>query len=117
MRRVFSLILALAWFASATYVVAQQFATFEQLTVGATAVGISATTINPSGQGQMEQCTARLETAQVRFRWDGTAPTSSVGTLLEVGDVLPPFSTATAIQLKLIRTGGSSGVLDVHCWR
>jgi hypothetical protein len=32
--------------------------------------------------------TCRLETAEIRYQVDGTAPTTTVGTLLEVGDVL-----------------------------
>ncbi len=96
---------------------AQADATYESITVANTAIGLTATTTNPTGGFQMGRCQARLETAQVRFRFDGTAPTSSEGTLLEVGDVLSLDTIETARRVQFIRTGGTSGVLKVHCWR
>jgi hypothetical protein len=92
-----------------------QVVTYESVTVGATAVGLAATTLDPTGRGQMTHCTGRLETAQIRFRYDGTDPTASEGTPLEVGDVLEIDSHEDAARLKMIRTGGTSGVLKVHC--
>lgn len=96
---------------------AADFVTFESLTVAATAVGITSTTINPAGQPQMLKCSARLETAQVRFRYDGTAPTAAEGTLLEVGEIMDINDPQTATAIKFIRTGATSGVLKVTCWR
>jgi hypothetical protein len=57
----------------------------------------------------------RLETAQIRYTVDGvTAPTTTVGTLLEIGESLLLWGTQDIQNFKAIRTGGSSGVLDVH---
>ena len=50
-----------------------------------------------------------LEAAQVRWRDDGTAPTASVGHLLEIGQVLTYDGPMNKIQF--IRTGGVSGTL------
>ena len=91
--------------------------TYEQITVGSTAVGIAVTTSNPTGAPQQNRCVARLETAQIRYRTDGIAPTTTVGTLLEVGDVLTIASNADARRIRFIRTGGVSGVLDVECFQ
>ena len=53
---------------------------FEALTVAGTAVGITAATrVNANGAH------VQVETADVRMRSDGTAPTATVGTLLRAG--------------------------------
>jgi hypothetical protein len=84
---------------------------FESITVAATAVGLSSATY--SGK---QACEFRLETAQVRYRFDGTDPTSAEGVLLEVGDVVSIPNIAAARQTKFIRTGATSGTLKGHCW-
>jgi hypothetical protein len=96
---------------------ASDFVTFEQITVANTAIGITSTITNPTGQPQQNRCVARLETAQIRYRTDGVAPTSTVGTVLEVGDVLTIESNADARRIRFIRTGATSGVLDVECFQ
>jgi hypothetical protein len=88
----------------------QHSTTFEQVTVANTAIGITAAIT--SG---MAGCGVRLETAQVRWRVDAS-PTSSVGTLLEVGDTITFTRIEDAQRVKFIRTGTTSGLLDVWCW-
>lgn len=96
---------------------AAQVVTYESITVTDTAVAISTATIAPAGPGYIDACEGRLETAQIRYRWDGTAPTAAEGTLLEVGDVLPIETYDDALRIRFIRTGSTSGVLKIHCWR
>lgn len=96
---------------------ASDYVTYESVTVAATSIGITSTIINPVGQPQQRACSARLETAQVRFRYDGTAPTAAEGTLLEVGEILDMRDVQTATAIRFIRTGATSGVLKVTCWR
>lgn len=84
---------------------------FESITVAATATGIASATYTGK-----QACEFRLETAQVRYRFDGTDPTSAEGVLLEVGDVVSIANVAMARQIKFIRTGATSGVLKGHCW-
>jgi hypothetical protein len=116
MRRILALLLV---FALAAPLAASQVQvkTFEQLTVAGTAVGITAAILSPSGQQQIAKCSVRLETAQIRYRWDGTAPTAAVGTVLEVGDILTIDGFDVASAIRFIRTGATSGVLDVECWK
>lgn len=95
---------------------AQDHVTYESLTVANTAVGITSTVITPAGRPQQTECTGRLETAQIRYRYDGTAPTSSEGTLLEIGDVLTLTNHAYLAAWRGIRTGATSGVLKWHCY-
>jgi hypothetical protein len=63
----------------------------------------------------MAGCSCRLETAQVRWRIDAS-PTASVGTPLEVGDVLTLSRLEDIQRIKFIRTGSTSGLLNVWCW-
>lgn len=111
MRWMLALLVALA-----VPVSAAQFWTYEALTVADSSIGLTDSTINPSGQQQITNCQARLETAQIRYRLDG-APTTTVGMLMEVGDVLNIESAADAKMIRFIRTGSSSGSLRVTCWR
>jgi len=113
-RVVFAGLLTLS--AGAVLVAQTRLLTFEQLTVAGTSVGITAATLTtPSGGRPLALCVARLETAQIRFRVDGTAPTASVGTVLEPGDVLTLPRIEDARAARFIRTGATSGVLDIHC--
>lgn len=90
---------------------AASYRAFEQITVANTAIGFTALKINYYGtQATVAQC--RLETAEVRYTLDGTTPTSSVGTLLEIGDVLTITDPTLIPLFKAIRTGSTSGQLD-----
>ena len=53
------------------------------------------------------------ETAQMRFTVDGTAPTTTVGHLLNPGDTLKLDSLADITAFRAIRTGATSGVIKV----
>jgi hypothetical protein len=88
----------------------QHRTTFEQITVANTAIGITAAIRNG-----MSGCMFRLETAQIRWRIDA-APTTTVGTLLEVGDVFAITRAEDLIAVKFIRTTSTSGLLNVNCW-
>lgn len=94
-----------------------QYLAFEQITVAATAIGITATVIQPGGSGTQPQATVgscRLETAQVRYTVNGTTPTTTVGTQLEIGDTVILNGTDILRLFRAIRTGGTSGVLNCN---
>ncbi|HXG71684.1 MAG TPA: hypothetical protein VNJ04_13840 [Gemmatimonadaceae bacterium] len=88
---------------------------YESLTVGATAVGLAFSTLNHDGR-QIRRCAGRLETAQVRYRFDGTNPTATEGIVVEIGDWLEIDRHEVATAARFIRTGATSGVFRVHCW-
>ena len=96
-----------------TVAVAQTSGTYQQLTVDNTSGGVAISAATLSGMGA---CQARLETAQIRFRYDGTGPTTTVGTLLEIGDVVTFSNLVQARAARFIRTGSTSGVLNIACW-
>lgn len=85
---------------------------FEQITVAAAAIGLTTAQIDPPGIPQAQIATCRLRTAQVSFTYDGTVPTASVGTLLEVGEVLILTGHERLQAFRAIRTTGTSGQLD-----
>lgn len=58
-----------------------------------------------------------LETAQIRYRLDGTAPTTTVGHLLEIGERLILEDHDEVKRFLAIRTGGTSGTLPVTLFR
>ena len=91
--------------------------TFETVTFAATSIGFTGTTIQPTGEPVMTVCSGKLETAQIRYRFDGTAPTAAIGALLDVGDVITIRGLAYLRDFRGIRTGASSGVVAFHCTR
>lgn len=89
---------------------------FEQLTVAGTAGGFSATTITPSGKPVSQYCVGYVETADIRYRTDGTAPTASVGMLVPYGSKIE-IAGQDAIRLfSAIRTGSTSAVIAFSCY-
>ena len=106
----------IAWLA--VVVAAQDRVTFEALTVDDTTGGvrIAITTIRPTGAPPQLECVGRLETAQIRYRYDGTAPSTTVGTLWELGEEKVITGPAYLEAFRAIRTGGSSGTLSLHCY-
>src|SRR6266487_2442220 len=86
---------------------------FEQVSVTNVAVGFTAATFN--AVGNVAICaTVNVEGAQVRYRIDGTAPTATVGAILEAGDELIVWGTMDINSIQFIRTGGVSATLNVH---
>lgn len=96
--------------------IAQTAVSFETLTVADSAVALAGTTVLPSGKPAADRCVAILETAQIRYRTDNTAPTSSVGAIAEVGSKIELVGQNSIRQFKAIRTGSVSGVLNVQCY-
>ena len=87
---------------------------FETITVAAAAGGIGPTlaTINPATKGYACRGVFTVETAQIRYRYDGTAPSSTVGHILNAGDVLELEGIINLQNLLFIRTTGSSATVQ-----
>lgn len=91
-------------------------ATFETVTVGATAVGIGTSTLQPTDQPERRYCLLVLETADIRWRVDGTVPDASTGTPLVATQSMTLSGIRNLTRFRAIRSGGSSGKLSVTCW-
>jgi len=87
---------------------------FETITVSSTAIGFTATKIKPT-TGDFKGMTAveaffTVETAQIRFRCDGTDPTSSVGHLLSSGDSVTIRGKNNVNNFKAIRVSSDATI-------
>ena len=111
-------LLVLASVAVAASASAQRQTTFEALTVSTSAVGITNSTLRPPGQGlQHNFCTAYVDGANVRFRFDGTAPTTTVGAIAKSGDTISIDNIEQASAIRFIRDDSADATLEIHCWR
>lgn len=87
---------------------------FQQITVGASAVGFSVSVINATGTHPAATVGAcRVRTAEISYAVDGTTPTGTVGTLAEIGDVIQLTGSDVLNNFRAVRTG-SSGQLDCN---
>ena len=113
--------IAVALACAAAISVAAQAArpTFERIFVGATAVGLAATTTNPTSGAQMNQCHVRVSNQPIYVRDDGTNPTGGTGTPLEAGDTLEILGNqyARAIRFILQTTASEGAWVDVRCYQ
>jgi len=85
-----------------------RFTAHEAVTVAGTAIGFTAATMAGS-----EFAVVTVETAAVRYSLDSTAPTTTTGHSLEVGDVLQLDNREQLANFKAIRRDGVSATL--HC--
>lgn len=89
-----------------------QYVDDEQITVANTALGFTAGKITPGGKPAANLAVCRLELAQIRYRTSGAAATTTVGTLLEIGDTVALSGHDILVNFSAVRTGGTSGQLD-----
>lgn len=88
------------------------YVAFEQITVANSSIGFTAASITPGGLPEATIATCRLETAEIRWRIDGQVPTTTVGTLLEIGDTIVVSGHDSIVRFRSIRTGATSGTLS-----
>jgi outer membrane receptor protein involved in Fe transport len=81
----------------------------EQLTIDNTVGGIS---LSPAKYGTSTKAFIQVETAPIRFRINGSAPTSTLGTLLEIGDSLELDSIDDIANFKVIRTTAVNATIN-----
>lgn len=88
---------------------------FEQITVAGTAVGLTAATFAPTaGAGPAKSAHIQCETAAVRWRADGTDPTATVGTNMDIGDEIVAWGGYDLNSIKFISRDGGTATLNVH---
>lgn len=103
---------------------------FEQLTVSTVSKVFTAATYNPTVTNSPSRLT-RAELAvfscednagtapdnAIRYRDDGTAPTTSVGVIVRPFDVIAVNGYNNILNFKMIRDGAVDVVCDVHYFR
>ena len=85
---------------------------YESVTVADTAIGITPTLYSSAGAKAL-RAMVTAETAQMRYRMDGTSPTDTEGHLLNPFDALMLENSDQIAAFKAIRVGAVSGVLKV----
>lgn len=87
---------------------------YESVTVANTAQLLTLATYRPNrDDSAAKRAVITCETAQIRYRYDGTDPTSSEGHILNSNDVLTLVGAGNIEKFRAIRTGATSGVLKV----
>lgn len=90
----------------------------QALTIDDTAGGVAlaSATTDPDGRMQAVYCFGVLETAQVRMLDNGDAPTTTVGTLVDVSATVELFRHNYIVAARFIRTGSTSGAIHFTCY-
>lgn len=86
---------------------------FETITVDNTAAGVGLTASKLTSSPRPKKVIITVETAQCRYRLDGTAPTSTVGHILNPMDSLVLEGYSQLNNFKSIRTGATSATIQV----
>lgn len=82
---------------------------FEQLTVDATVGGIALT---GATYGTARYAEITVDTADIRFTVDGTAPTATLGHLVGPRDIIRLESNEDIVAFRAIRTGSTSAKIN-----
>ena len=85
---------------------------YESITVADTAIGITSTLYSATSYKAL-RAIVTAETAQMRYRMDGSDPTASEGHLLNPFDALMLENSDQIAAFRAIRVSASSGVLKV----
>ena len=91
---------------------------YEQISIGVDAPvkSIAASTLQPSGVAPPMRCLVRVESTSVRYRLDGTAATSSLGTPLLPADEPLVLSIQDATRMSLQgNVSSKTALVDIHC--
>ena len=86
---------------------------YEAISVTDSAVGFTASKLSPSGAAPPQHVFFTVETASCRFRIDGTAPTSTEGHPLLVGDRVNIVGLQSLHNFRAIRDTVTSATLRV----
>ncbi len=83
---------------------------FEQLTIGNTVNGIALT---KAKLGSCNKAIVTVEAASLRYRVDGGFPTSTVGHIAYVGDIIELESSSEMTNFRAIREGSVDSKITV----
>lgn len=93
--------------------------TYERIVFSDVAVGFSSDTIHSNAPQRNSEfypsCVGRVETAAIRVRDDGPAPTATVGIPVSVGESVTIRGLAWAEAFQGIATTGTPGVIQFYC--
>ena len=84
----------------------------ESITVSNTAIGFTSGSIEPGDGTIPYKATFTVETAQIRFTMDGTTPTSSIGFLAQIGDVITINGQSDIRAFRAIRVTSTDATIQ-----
>lgn len=84
----------------------------ESITVSSTAIGFTAATINPQRRIKPDKAVFTVETAAIRFTVDGSTPTSTVGFLAQIGDIVTINGEHDIKKFRAIRTDSTDATIQ-----
>jgi len=87
-------------------------ANFEHLTVSTVALHVTSATATDATMGLARYAYCTVETNSIRYRYDGTAPTSSIGHLVTSGGSFTIYGRRNVGHLLMIRATADA---DVQC--
>lgn len=84
---------------------------YEAVTVSNSAIGLTKATYDPGQEHQKAiRALITVETANMRYTYDGTTPTSTVGHLVGNGDVVTLNGYGNIKRFKAIRTDSDASI-------
>lgn len=86
---------------------------FETVTVSTTAIGFTAATYAPSVTRKASYAIISVEAQPIRYRVDGSNPTSAVGHPAVANDQLEVCGISAVTNFRAIRSGGTDSSLSV----
>ena len=85
----------------------------ERITVDNTVGGVALTISKWIDPPLAKTVSIKVETASIRYLTDGTAPTSTTGTIVYPGDVISLGNPSEIQNFRAIRTGATSATIQV----
>jgi hypothetical protein len=87
---------------------------FETITVSSVAIGFTSSKVSSTGVPSAKAAIITIETNPLRYRYDGTAPTTTVGHLRAATDTpLVVWGINNIRNFKMIRQGGADASVSV----
>ena len=81
--------------------------------ITASVTGTATRAGEPAVVRRAQRALVTVATAQIRFRYDGTAPSSTVGHLAEAGDKLEILGYDNILNFRAIRTTATNATLSI----
>ena len=111
MKKILAALVICSFLAIGSMAYARAYGT-ESITVSSTSIGFTDATINPERRIKPIKAIFVVEAAQIRFTVDGSTPTSSVGFLAEIGDIVTINGEHDVEKFRAIRTGATDATIQ-----
>ena len=111
MKKILSILITLSFLSVSSLAYARAY-NAESITVSNTAIGFTSATISPERRTKPDKAVFVVETAQIRFTVDGSTPTTTVGFLAQIGDIVTINGEGDIKNFRAIRTGATDATIQ-----